>query len=210
MKRLALTFFLTGLLVVALTGCNELKDSRDGKPYKTVKIGDQTWLAENLNYKTEYSYCYEEKEANCAKYGRLYVWYAAMEACPVGWHLPSKAELEELLKTIGSKQAMGKKRLYWEGAAKKLKSAKGWKKHKGKNGNGKDAFGFSALPAGSLRYHMDDSVSFSNKGTDAYFWSSTEYGEFCAYYMRLGNRNDNGSLPSFSRLDGFSVRCLKD
>lgn len=212
MKRLVLAFFLSGLLVVALTGCGEngMKDPRDGKKYKTVKIGDQTWMAENLNYKMEYSYCYEEEEANCAKYGRLYLWFAALEACPAGWHLPSKEEIEELLKTVGAEQTVIEKHITWIGAAKKLKSAKGWKKHKDKKGNGKDAFGFTALPAGGMREDMDHNVSYFNQGTDAYFWSSTEYGEFCAYYMRLGNRNGNGSLPSFSRFDGFSVRCLKD
>lgn len=212
MKKLALTFFLTGLLVVALTGCGEngMKDPRDGKTYKTVKIGDQTWMAENLNYKTKYSFCYEDDEAYCDKYGRLYVWFAALEACPAGWHLPSKEEFEILLKFVGAKEARADNRLYWSKAAKKLKSARGWNKHNGKKGNGKDAFGFSALPAGAAKYNEEQGASYFNEGTDAYFWSSTEYESFCAYYMRLGNRNANGSLPAFSKFSGFSVRCLKN
>lgn len=210
MKRLALTIFLASLLAVILTGCNELKDTRDGKIYKTVKIGSQTWMAENLNYKAELSFCYEEKETNCAKYGRLYVWWDAQKVCPTGWHLPSKEELEMLLKTVGAKQTVIEKKITWIGAAKKLKSASGWKKHKKKNGNGKDEFGFSALPAGAMSYEIGHGESYIYKGTDAYFWTSTEYSEYCAFYMRLGNRNGNGSLPSFSKFNGFSVRCVKD
>jgi hypothetical protein len=105
--------------------------------YKTVTVGGKTWMAENLNVKTDGSWCYDNKESNCEKYGRLYSWNAAMTACPAGWHLPSRDEWGELAKAAGGrwKYGTGGK------AGKKLKAKSGWN---GK-GNGTDDYGFSAL-----------------------------------------------------------------
>lgn len=204
MKRLALTIFLTSLLAVALTGCNEkeMKDScnenvpkgtRDGNSYRTVKIGFQTWMAENLNVKIKGSWCYKDKESNCQKYGRLYNWAAAKAACPAGWHLPSREEFKVLLEAVGGKDIAGKK----------LKSSIGWKK----NSKGDDAFGFSALPAG-LKYSIELGYDFEGRG--AYFWSSTEASRDDAYRMQLRSLKDSAILYAFNKDIGSSVRCLKD
>ena len=107
-----------------------MTDKRDGKKYKTVKIGKQTWMAENLNFSGN---CYDNKLTNCEKYGGLYNWNVAIKVCPSGWHLPSKSEYEELDKAVGGENVAGKK----------LKARSGWI-----NGNGTDEFGFSALPDG--------------------------------------------------------------
>jgi uncharacterized protein (TIGR02145 family) len=110
-------------------------DPRDKKTYKTVKIGTQTLMAENLDYggkNGNIGSCYDEKAENCKKYGRLYNWETAKEACPKNWHLPSDAEWSTLTDFIG------------DGAGAKLKAASGWDN----NGNGTDAYGFSALPGG--------------------------------------------------------------
>ncbi len=170
-----------------------MTDSRDGLTYKTVTIGSQTWMAENLNYETAASYCYNDDATNCTKYGRLYTWTAATMACPSGWHLPSKAEWETLFNAVGSQSTAGKE----------LKSTSGWTS----SGNGTDAFGFSALPAG---FRPDDGY-YDGEGGFTDLWSSTEYGSDRAFSMSLGYDGDGALLSDCSKTYyGFSVRCLKD
>lgn len=162
-----------------------------GNEYKTVKIGNQLWMAENLNYRTQDSYCYQDDETNCSKYGRLYTWNAAKMACPSGWHLPSTAEFEALFIAVGGEDFAGKR----------LSSASGWKR----NGNGDDAFGFSALPAGGRFYNGN----YSDEGSRAYFWSSTEYEIDAAGHLML-NGGDLAWLSLSEKSNGHSVRCLKN
>ena len=169
-----------------------ITDSRDGQTYKTVKIGSQIWMAENLNYETANSYCYNDKAANCSKYGRLYTWAGATTACPSGWHLPSQTEWETLFTAVGGSSIAGKV----------LKSSSGWSG----GGNGTDAFGFSALLAGDRDYNG----RYLSEGGNAYFWSSTEYNSFNAYYMYLYYDYDGADLYGSVKYYGFSVRCLKD
>ena len=163
-----------------------LVDERDGKKYKTVKIGNQTWMAENLNYENWHRQC-----ANCKKYGRLYEWKDAKNACPAGWRLPSKADFETLFNAVGGKAV----------AAEKLKSTSGWND----GDNGTDAFGFSALPGGGRYYYG----RYDNEGKGAYFWSSSESGR-AAYRMGLYYSGGNANLENDNKEFSFSVRCLKD
>ncbi|MDY6370293.1 MAG: fibrobacter succinogenes major paralogous domain-containing protein [Fibrobacter sp.] len=170
-----------------------LKDLRDGQTYKTVTIGTQTWMADNLNYETENSYCYDDDPSNCSKYGRLYTWAAAKTVCPSGWHLPSKTEFEALITAVGGSSTAGAK----------LKSQTGWTAYDGITNE--DAFGFSALPAGS-RY---SNGVYYYEGSHAYFWRSTEYDSRYAYFMYL-NYSLDGAYLSHGKDLGFSVRCVKD
>ena len=208
MKRLTLTIFLTSLWAVGLTGCDSNMTDRDGNSYKTVQIGSQIWMAENLKVRTEGSWCYEDKESNCQKYGRLYNWDAAKVACPAGWHLPSREEFEILLKAVGGTlvESEDEAIAWWSDTGKKLKSTSGWKEKEGENGNGDDVFGFSALAAGGRRYDSD----YMQEGSQALFWSSTGRGDGSVYYMGLFNFGDVAGLYGGDYGSGFSVRCLKD
>jgi uncharacterized protein (TIGR02145 family) len=171
---------------------DSVTDSRDGQTYKTLKIGTQTWMAKNLNYKADSSFCYDNEESNCAKYGRFYKWDDALRACPSGWHLPSKAEFETLIGSVGDKQFAGRY----------LKSKEGWSY----SGNGTDAFGFSVLPAG-IRGH---SGNYGYEGDYAFFWSSAENNSSNAYYMSFSCFGLNASLGDTGKNIALTVRCVKD
>ena len=195
-----------------------LIDSRDGQTYRIATIGTQTWMAENLNYETNNSYCYNDNASNCTKYGRLYTWAAAMDSvgtwsangkgcglgktcsptypvrgvCPEGWHLPTQTEWNTLFTAVGGQSTAGKM----------LKSTSGWYS----SGNGTDAYSFSALPAGIRDYDG----GYKDEGNYAYFWSSTEYNSYIANYMYLYCYYDFAALNNEGKYYGFSVRCVKD
>ena len=88
---------------------NQFVDSRDGQVYKSVVIGNQIWMAENLNFKVQNSRCYDNDKTNCKKYGRLYKWKATANVCPAEWHVPSKTEFEILINAVGDTLTAGKK-----------------------------------------------------------------------------------------------------
>jgi uncharacterized protein (TIGR02145 family) len=198
-------------------------DSRDGKKYKTVKINEQTWMAENLNYNITGGKCHGEGgqvideenkivtlstaeiQANCDKYGRLYNWETAMKACPSGWHLPSNEEWDKLIYYVDG--ICGKERTYESPyrsytAGEYLKAQSGWTK----NGNGTDNFGFSALPGGQSY----PSGSFSWMGEKGYWWSSSEDGNSRAYNREI--EYDDGYVSGSGNDKNYlhSIRCIKD
>lgn len=181
---------VTGILP-ALVGCAEkITDERDGQKYAVIKIADKTWFAENLNYKTGESYCPEADERNCNKYGRLYTRDDALRACPSGWRLPNNQEIEELVKAAGGTSKAGDA----------LKSSSGWFK----KGNGSDALGFSALPAGYWSQGKFDGI-----GGYAYFWSSSDSEDGLAYYLFLDFSSKEAVLNAFDKGSARSVRCVK-
>lgn len=167
----------------------ELKDSRDGQTYKTIKIGSQTWMTENLNYQIVTNECYGDKPENCEKYGRLYTWDDAKKACPAGWHLPSDAEFKSLLAAVGSSQDERSLNL----------RAGSWE-------NGADKFGFSALPAG---FYGSSYEEFGGLGRYTGFWTSTKYDSGYAYILRI--YVDGATVyGNDESIGGLSVRCLQD
>jgi len=164
-----------------------LTDSRDGKKYRTVKIGKLTWMAQNLNFKTGNSWCYGDDESNCQKYGRLYDWNTAKSACPSGWRLPAREDWNDLVEAAG------------DNAGTKLKS-------KSPNWNGTDDYGFSALPGG---YRSTDG-SFGSAGDLGFWWSATEGGSGGAYYRNV--YSDDGDVYEYygDKGSGLSVLCVQD
>ena len=188
-------------------GGGSFTDSRNGQKYRTVKIGNQTWMAENLNYKADSSYCYDDADSNCAQYGRLYTWNTALSVCPKGWHLPDTAEWSTLVKAAGDEGL----------AAKALKSQTGWhaRDPKGTNGGGTDEFGFSALPGGHRR-SSDEAYPGSHDVTRlGKWWCATESAEKSnrAYLRSMSNTSDGmGKIDKIAvgRNSGCSVRCIKD
>jgi len=161
-------------------------DSRDGQKYRAVKMGAITWMAQNLNYQTGNSWCYDGDNTNCEKYGRLYDWNTAETVCPAGWRLPSYEKWINLMQVA---ELVLKDR-------EALKSTTGWS-----HNSGTDKFGFSALPGGFL----DADGSFYHAGINGRWWtSSSAYGRGMfvdGIGVVEGNYDEGG---------GFSVRCVQD
>jgi len=195
-----------------------IKDARDKKTYKTVKIGEQTWMAENLNFNAKGSKCYDNKPANCTKYGRLYNWETAMKACPVGWHLPSKDEFQTLVDAAGGAEVAGN--------ALKAKNGWAWNEEANISGNGTDNYGFSALPGGTYHYYILSSSTsyyrYFSGGNFGSWWSASDGGDEneeyvdddYAYDLSMGYRSGktyitaDGEIPNKGNF--YSVRCIKD
>lgn len=166
-------------------------DPRDNQTYKLVKIGNQTWFAENLNFSIpDSSYCYNNESDSCAKYGRLYTYNAAAEACPVGYRLPSEAEFNTLLTTIKSLGIGTEVEKLIEGGSS----------------------GFDALFAG-----IKNPSAFGQFGNRAVFWTSTRVqskldpsvynAKHLIVKKGLGETEYGDSPPNTV---SYSVRCIKD
>ncbi len=212
-------------------------DLRDRHAYRTVKIGAQTWMAENLNYEYKIRdyivYGNGCGADSCEIYGRYYTYAAAMDSaavfskngagcgmqvdcapinpvpgvCPEGWHLPDTTEFRSLISAFGDSLT----------AAKALKSLQLWADNKdGGSGNGKDNVGFDALPSGFAVFQKENLEidSISNKDTSASFMSSVALKNDVnrnVYLLRLSTRENFAHVISGGgRPFGQSVRCIKD
>ena len=194
---------------------NCFEDARDGQTYRIVKIGDQVWMAENLNYETDNSFCYNDSAECCDKYGRLYTWAAAMDSAGI-WSTNGKGCGYGNTCSVASKASATLVRgvcpegwhlptqTEWKNlftavggssvAGIKLKSTSGW------NSNGSDTFSG----------HRYNDGRYASEGGRAYFWSSSEYNSDYAYSMHLYYNDDGVSLVGNPKDYGFSVRCLQD
>ena len=187
-----------------------LVDSRDGKTYKTVKIGEQVWMAENLNFETTSSWTNDSLDKDGDVYGRYYSHGAALRACPDGWHLPSRDEIRVLSKAAGGEEKAGIN----------LKSTSGWDKTEdGKDGNGKDTYCFNAKAGGESDGEEDGAY---NVGISAHLWTKDTYNPppQIDYYTGLPKyepeeyfilivRNDSAWIDRNSVIPARNIRCLK-
>jgi uncharacterized protein (TIGR02145 family) len=195
--------------------CLTFKDARDNQSYFSVVIGEQIWMAENLNFNAEGSKCYDNADSYCNVYGRLYDWEIAISACPDGWHLPTKAEWDILTDLVGGSISISMGSSETEG--KHLKATSGWYNWNGNDqyddGNGLDTYGFAALPGGYYIY--SDYSFFSSEGQAGNWWTASEPSGYVyshPAYIRLMNSGSEGALWAVSdkkqRL--YSVRCIQD
>jgi uncharacterized protein (TIGR02145 family) len=202
----------------------------DGNVYRTVIIGDQVWMAENLkvtHYRngedipnvsddaaweslTTGAYCeYNNDVNNVATYGRLYNGYAVNDSrniAPAGWHVATDAEWQQLEMYLGMSQAEADS-IGWRGTDEggKLKEA-GTTHWFSPNTGATDESGFTALPGSSRNLSGD----YGNMGYYALFWSSTELDSNYAWYRQLHYSNSEVYRYFSNNRSGFSVRCVRD
>lgn len=215
-------------------------DDRDGQMYGIVKVGDDVWMAENLNYDynegTAKSYCYDDDLENCKKYGRLYMWSAAMDSaakfsddCKGCGNFASEAErivapssairgvcpenwhiaLSDEWNDIVSMSGMDKKSI-----GKDLKSTSGWDLLDSVGINGTDAFGMNILPSGNF-YYKKDSLVFASIGSRAEFWTNIDRTASNSFIVGLHSSDTELYLGAISdnmrtKDHGFSIRCVKN
>ncbi len=192
---------------VSTKDISQLYDERDGRIYRVVKIGGLHWMAENLNYQVDSSFCYNDEPDNCNKYGRLYQWAAAVGMnesynkqnvymdedygkglCPKGWSLPSLYTWKNLIDYVNG--------------ADYLKSKYAW----GRDDNGYDSYGFTALPGG----FRESNGTYKEESYMASFWTSSEESATIGkkFYMKVGYAGGYEGIDS--KYTAQSVRCVKD
>jgi Fibrobacter succinogenes major domain (Fib_succ_major). len=221
-------------------GYGTMTDSRDGQSYRTVKIGNQIWMAENLNFEVPNSYCYKNSADSCTKYGHLYMWSAAMDSagtfspygigcgmgkpctpqypvqgvCPKKWHLPSAEEWETLLNEVGGKEVTINNKFAYKSLSggNILKSTSGWSN----DNNGYDLYFFSVLPSGNrkmARKKGKREPSYRDRGVTNYtdFWSSTEANNpTYALFVSFTRSDTINFIYGLKEFFSFSIRCVKD
>jgi len=216
-------FVASSIFLIIIAGCKKKEDSItvtdiDGNIYKTVTIGSQIWMKENLRT-TKYSngdpipeitsgtewmnlisgaYCnYNNDPGFADTYGLLYNWHTVKDPkniCPDGWHVPSDSEWTTLIDFLEGEDVAGGK-LKEKGTAHWISP----------NTGATDSYGFTALPSG---YRL--AGIFNQPGYYAVWWSSTEKNSTDAWIFTVMNSKTRSYLEYAYKPDGFAVRCLKD
>jgi len=185
----------------------EFKDVRDGQIYNTIKIDNQVWMAENLNYFTPTNSSYYNNDSlTYHAYGRLYTIDGALNACPSGWHLPSDEDwqvLEGFLGVPTSELQNSGLRGSIEGGKLKLDGVQYWNSP---NTGATNEVYFSALPAGNT----DDGGDFTSIQNQAFFWTSTE--KETDFYWARSLYFDSSKINRMEYFSGLfhSIRCIMD
>ncbi len=191
LKVVVTTLILFSTLPAGAQEYGSFTDERDDTTYKTVQIGKELWMAENMKYVADDITCSADTRhgSSVKNYGCLYSWADAQKVCPIGWHLPSRVEFSRLLIKVGEGA---------EGSGNLRNSS--WQ-------DGKNTSGFSALPAGSY-----SSGSYLAFGQGAYFWSVTECDAEGVNAYALTIQSDGVSAKSCHSqvTDSLAVRCVKD
>ena len=195
MKRITLVF---GMILIMLQGLfaqidGKLVDVRDGKEYRTTKIGDQIWMAQNLDFQMEGSWSYQNNEENEHIFGRLYNWESAIKACPAGWHLPSDDEWQKLEKYLGMPDDDLSKTMAWRGTnqAKRLVSD--------------STLMFNLLYGG----YRNPPSNYNLLKMQGFFWTSTGV-QGSAWFRQMYEGSDKIFRRTRPDNWAFSVRCIKN
>jgi uncharacterized protein (TIGR02145 family) len=184
---------------------NLMTDPRDQQVYRTIQIGDQIWMADNLNYEMDNSYCYFDNPKFCLKYGRLYQLKAALKACPEDWHLASDDEWKTLEMEMGMKEKEANKTGYrgkrsWQGS--KLKEG-------GESGM---EIKFGGIMAFAYAYGRDEyNLEYMRINNRGFFWTSSQYEHYSSRaWARFFNESESINRKFFLEFCALSVRCIKD
>lgn len=191
---------ILALLICYLTNFGQqtetYTDTRDGKVYKTITIGTQTWMAENLAYKTTSGcWAYNDSESNAAIYGYIYDWETAQKVCPKGWHLPTYAEWKTLTNYLGGDKVAGGKlkesgTLHWQSP----------------NNYATNISGFTALPGG----YRSKGGRYYDIGFYGGWWSAPEGYAATVVEVGLIYYSSEMDWDTDWRRTGFYVRCIKN
>lgn len=184
---LAISFYLVSFTTSDKSPFGTFTDERDQHVYRTVKIGKQTWMAENLNYVIEPGWCFQ-----CDSNGRMYTYESALKACPKGWHVPTVKEWKELIDFLGGEKVAGGK----------MKRIEKWL---APNKVGDNSSNFCAIPVSERG--TDGTI---RSPIDATWWTADKGPEPAAWTFSITASSTEIKEMAFYKVSGFAVRCVKD